>query len=224
MRQYRFLMGAQQKAMDAFLGEALVPALNRMGIATVGVFSLEVGPETPTTYLLLPATDVEMLLSVDARLADDAAFQKAGAAVWSAPAAQPMFTRVEGSLLRAFAGWPTLRVGNAKEPRIFQLRTYESPTYAAHVRKVEMFESGEFAIFEKTGLHPVFFSETLVGPRMPSLTYMLRFADQAELTANWAKFSADPDWKKLSTDARYAEPIVSNITNLILRPAAYSQI
>ena len=223
LRQYRLGNGPQTKLTDAFVSDALIPALNRLGIAPVGAFHLDVGPETPTLYLLLPATSVDLLATVDLRLVEDDSFLKAAEPFWNAPATQPAFVRVESSLLLAFAGWPALRIPQ-KSRRIFQLRTYESPTYAAHLRKVEMFHHGEFAIFERTGLHPVFFSQTVVGPRMPSLTYMLTFADQAELTANWAKFGADPEWKTLSTAPRYAEPIVSNITNLMLSPAAYSQI
>ncbi len=60
---------------------------------------------------------------------------------------------------------------------------------------------------------------------MPSLTYMLTFSGMAELESNWAAFSADPAWKKLSTSPRYAyESIVSNISNLILSPLSGSQI
>ena len=227
LRQYRLQMGPQTKLVDDFVSGALIPALNRLGIAPVGAFHLDVGPETPTLYLLLPATSCELLATVDLRLAGDAAFTKAAEPLLNASAVQPAFARVESSLLLAFEGWPTLRVPASAAQhgkRIFQLRTYESPTYAAHVRKVEMFHRGEFEIFERTGLHPVFFSQTLVGPRQPSLTYMLTFADQAELATNWARFVADPEWKKLSTAPRYADPIVSNITNLMLSPAEYSQI
>jgi hypothetical protein len=65
----------------------------------------------------------------------------------------------------------------------------------------------------------------LIGARMPSLTYMLTFANTAELTEKWAAFSADPAWKALShrpgnTDAE----IVSNISNLYLSPLSCSQI
>ena len=60
---------------------------------------------------------------------------------------------------------------------------------------------------------------------MPNLTYMLSFADMAELDAKWDVFRNDPDWKKLSADPRFAfEPIVTNITNLILSPLEASQI
>jgi hypothetical protein len=60
---------------------------------------------------------------------------------------------------------------------------------------------------------------------MPSLTYMLTFADTAELEAKWDVFRNDPAWKKLSADPRFAfDPIVMNIGNLMLSPLDCSQI
>lgn len=54
---------------------------------------------------------------------------------------------------------------------------------------------------------------------------MLSFPDLAELNAKWKAFSSDPDWKKLTSSPKFNyEAIVSNITNLILNPASYSQI
>jgi hypothetical protein len=42
---------------------------------------------------------------------------------------------------------------------------------------------------------------------------------------NWRTFVSDPEWKKLSTTPGYTDPeIVCNISNLFLRPTAYSQI
>ncbi len=65
----------------------------------------------------------------------------------------------------------------------------------------------------------------LIGSRMPALTYMLSFANTAELEANWDKFRNDPDWKKLSADPRFAfDSIVSNITNIVLSPLSCSQV
>jgi len=90
---------------------------------------------------------------------------------------------------------------------------------------VEMFHSGEFEIFLKDGLRPVFFGDTLAGSRMPNLTYMLSFSGMAELEAKWDVFRTDPAWKKLSSSPRYAfDSIVSNISNLILSPLSCSQI
>jgi hypothetical protein len=95
----------------------------------------------------------------------------------------------------------------------------------AHERKVEMFHHGEFDIFKKSGCEAVFYSQTVIGPRMPSLTYMLAFKDLAALDAGWAAFTSDPDWKKLRDSPRYAtDTIVGNITNLVMTPTPYSQI
>ena len=88
-----------------------------------------------------------------------------------------------------------------------------------------MFNEGEIAIFTRTGLTTVFFADTLIGTRMPSLTYMLTFPDLAELTKSWSTFGADPAWKELSHRPGYTDPeIVSNISNLYLSPLSCSQI
>jgi hypothetical protein len=132
---------------------------------------------------------------------------------------------VESWLLAAFAGWPRATPPAAKSKRIFQLRTYESPSNGEHVRKVEMFHAGEFEVFKAAGFHPVFFADTLVGSHMPSLTYMLSVGDLTELDAKWNAFRNAPAWKTLSADARFAfDPIVSNISNLLLSPLDCSQI
>ncbi|HSZ15845.1 MAG TPA: NIPSNAP family protein [Terracidiphilus sp.] len=228
VRRYMLESGPQSKLTETYLSDALIPAVSKLGMGPVGAFRLDFGPETPVYYVLIPGPDAAALAEVDLHLAEDAEFLKAADPFWSAPAAAPAFQRVEYSLLAAFQGWPKLTPppGTAtKAKRIFQLRTYESPSYKDHVVKVKMFHSGEFDIFAKAGMHMVFFGDTLIGSRMPNLTYMLSFADSAELDAKWDVFRNDPNWKKLSADPQFAfEPIVSNITNLLLSPLNASQI
>ncbi|MDQ2834275.1 MAG: NIPSNAP family protein [Acidobacteriota bacterium] len=228
IRKYHLQNGPQNKLTDAYLASALIPALNRLGIGPIGAFHLDIGPETPTLYLLMPSSNLETLATAQHHLAHDEKFMQAAEPFWNAPATAPPFQRVESSLHIAFEGHPklTLPASTASHAkRIFQLRTYESPSPAAHVRKVEMFHHGEFEIFQNAGCNPVFYSDTLIGPRMPNLTYMLSFTDLADLTARWSAFAADPAWIKLKSSPRYAyEEIVSNITNLILSPTPYSQI
>ena len=228
LRRYRLRSGPQTKLTESYFSDAMIPALARMGMGPVGAFQLDFGPETPVFYLLIPGPAAGVLAEVDLRLAEDAAFMKAAEPFWNSTAASPAFERVESSLLAAFAGWPKITpppARAAKGKRIFQLRTYESPSYGEHVRKVEMFHSGEFGIFVKAGCKPVFFGDTLVGSRLPNLTYMLSFTDQAELESGWTTFRSDPDWKRLSASPRYAyDQIVTNITNLILSPLSCSEI
>jgi hypothetical protein len=224
LRKYVLQTGPQLTLAQNYFEHALIPALNRMAMAPVGAFKLDIGPETPTYYLLIPAASVEALVMLDLRLADDAEFMKSSSAFWGAPASAPAFVRVESWLMSAFAGWPNL-VAPKGEKRIFQLRTYESATSAGHVRKVQMFNEAEIGIFVRTGLTPVFFGDMLVGSRMPSLTYMLTFADVADLNTKWNVFVNDPAWKELSRRPEYADAeIVSNISNLYLSPLGCSQV
>jgi hypothetical protein len=179
-------------------------------------------------YLLIPSPSVESLVTAELQLAKDEEFMKAAAPFWNAPATSPPFMRIESSLMIAFEGWPRLVVPPVTAQhgkRVFQLRTYESPTNQDHVRKVEMFHNGEFEIFQRAGFWQVFFGDTLIGPRLPQLTYMLSFPDLAEMDPKWDAFSSDPQWKKLSGLPRYSfEPTVSDVSNLVLRPASFSQI
>ncbi|HVG38767.1 MAG TPA: NIPSNAP family protein, partial [Pyrinomonadaceae bacterium] len=61
--------------------------------------------------------------------------------------------------------------------------------------------------------------------QLPNLTYMLTFENMAAHDRNWGAFVSDPEWKKLSATPGYTDPeIVTNISNVFLRPTPYSQI
>jgi len=228
LRCFKMQSGDQPKLAHKYFAEALIPALNRQGMKTIGAFDLYLGPETPTIYLLIPSTSVEALVTSELKLAHDDEYLKAAEPFDAAPAKEPAFGRVESSLMIAFEGYPKLTVPpvTAKNgARVFQLRTYESPSLRDHRRKVEMFNSGEFDIFAKAGFWNVFFGDTLIGARLPNLTYMVSFPDLTELDAKWKAFGDNPDWKKLTSETRFSfESIVSNIDNYILHPTGYSQI
>ena len=74
--------------------------------------------------------------------------------------------------------------------RVFQLRTYESPSAKTGLKKIEMFnDAGEIRIFREVGLNPVFFGQTLIGSKMPNLTYMLGFKSMDEQKAAWGRLA-----------------------------------
>jgi hypothetical protein len=109
--------------------------------------------------------------------------------------------------------------------RVFELRTYESHSRKAHRKKVEMFNRGEIGIFRQAGFAPVFFGQTLIGSRLPNLTYMLASENMTTHDKHWGAFRDDPEWKKLSSMPEYKDSeIVCNISNVFLRPTGYSQI
>lgn len=154
LRVYYVLRGRQHNAFSEFLQKAWLPAMNRMGIAPIGVFEVMVGPENPSIHLLIPLKSLETLASMEALLAADAEFQTIGASVINAPSTDPAYVRAESSLMVAFEALPHLQTpsfGKGQAGRFFELRTYESHSKKANRKKIEMFNTSEIAIFHRTG-------------------------------------------------------------------------
>jgi len=225
LRRYEIETPEQKAGFDKFLAEAAIPALNRLGIKPVGVFYPE--KDLSPIYVLLPHKSLMSFATLTQVLSEDQEFLQTGAAFVDAPADKPAYKSLETQIMMAFEGMPQLETPVTDEGRVFQLRTYESPSERNGLKKIEMFNTAEIAIFRKVGLHPVFFGQTLAGIKMPNLTYMLAFKDMEEQQANWKKFGADPDWQKLRAMPEYMDKAVlrqKGITNLILKPAPYSQM
>lgn len=223
LRTLVFADAARRDAYDGFLRDAAVPAWNRMGIQPVGIFPWGDAPAA-NLFVILPHPSLESALSADQRILDDASFLKAGAAVLEAPFANPALVRYERSLLRAFASMPRLVAPVEGPDRVYQLRIYQSHTAAKHLKKVAMFEAGgEIEIFRRVGLNPVFFSQALFDTRLPNVTYMVAFQDQAALEKSWDAFRADPAWLALRDAPEYKDTVLT-ISNFILKPTAASQM
>jgi len=226
LRRYHLLPGVKQRAFVAFVGDVAIPAMNRAGVARVGAFTVVYGENAPSLLLVLAHQTLDTVVSLRERLAGDAEYTRAGAAILDAPLSDPAFVRVESSLLRAFEAMPATEPAasaGTTAARICELRTYESHSDRAALNKLKMFNAGEIPIFRRAGLAPVFFGETLVGAKMPSLTYMLTFADMTARDRAWSAFSKDPDWKALSADTQYRDN-VSAISDIILQPTPFSQL
>lgn len=229
LRILRLQRGPMVARAEKYLAEALIPAMGRLGAGPIGVFNVAVGPQSPSLFVLVTHPSAESAVTASSKLIDDPHYREAAADFMKAPPTDPPYLNIEAQLLAAASFMPALEVpaGVAKkEPRLFELRTYRSHSKAAARKKLEMFgPGGELAIFRKAGLAPVFFGETLYGPLMPSLTYMVVFPDDAGRQKAWSAFGGDPDWHKLSTTPGYTDPeIVADISNLLLRPTSYSQI
>lgn len=230
LRRYRLRRGPGQGIVDTYLRTAALPAWQRAGVGPIGVFSVMIGADSPSLYVLLVHKTLDSIATLPERLAADAEYETAAAPYVNAEATAPAFVRIESSIMRPFETVPKLELpfggGEAgRRSRIFEIRTYESHSEKASKKKIEMFNTGEIAIFRRAGLRPVFFGETLVGDRMPNLTYMLVYEDMAARDKYWSAFSADPEWRKLSSTPGFTDPeIVMSISNTYLRPTGYSQI
>lgn len=209
-----------------YLESGLAPALARAGAKLAGAFSNIIGPDGPYYVTLTQYASLGEMQDVLAKIAADEAHHSALEKLSSGTGLP--FVRVESSLLRSFDGMPAPAIPASREkrpPRIFELRTYESQTFLTLARKVGMFNNGEMQIFERLGMRPVFFGETLVGPRQPNLNYMLSYDDLDARDKLWHAFGTDPEWKKLSTEPQLRDAeIVANISNAILRPLTFSPI
>jgi hypothetical protein len=219
-------MEEQPKRLADYLEKGFGPALERAGAKLAGALTNFIGADGPyyttiTEFRSLAAMG-ETLNAMRADQAHKNELQKL-----STGQGLP-FVRVESSLLRCFDAMPAVLLDNSAPPassRIFELRTYESQTFATLPRKVDMFNHGEMQIFQRIGMRPVFFGETIVGPKQPNLMYMLSFNDWDARDRLWKEFSSDPDWKKLSGPAEMKDPqIVSNISNVLLKPLPFSAL
>jgi hypothetical protein len=225
LRGYTLKDKDQQKLVEDYFSDALIPAFIRAGGGRVGVFT-ELKPEGQTAlFALLPYNSYEDFELMQEKLAMDKVYLQSADAYLNAPAIDPAYTRISSSLLKSFVHMPKMQVPE-KKPRIFELRRYEHATEGAGQKKLEMFnDAGEIDIFKRLGFRPVFFGETLVGEQRPNLIYMLTFDDMAAHDAHWGAFGNDTEWLKLKANPDYADAkLVSNITSIMLTPAACSLI
>jgi hypothetical protein len=223
---YYMRSGPQVDRTTKYLSDAYLPAAGRAGVKISGFFSPVIGERSPFILSLAVYSSASAIETASMHLAEDKEFQKG----WDDYniIGDPAYTRMETALLRAFDGIPQLIVPptDAKRAaRTFELRTYESPNEKAARRKMKMFEDGEAGVFRRLGMSPVFFGQRIFGQNMPSLTYMLAFDDLASRERLWKDFGADAEWRKLRAQPGLSDAeIVSNISNEILRPLAFSDI
>ena len=225
--RYHLHLGSRQGLVAQYYRDVAIPALNKAGINNIGVFNVKHGINHPTLHVIIPHPTPESLVTLNDRLLEDKNFVEAGSSFLQAPTNEMAFVSMEKTILRAFSYLPEIQVPTQKKdnkPRIFQVRTYESPSLTAAKRKIHMFnEGGEIEIFKNTGLQPILFGETIAGNNMPNLVYMLAFDDFDAMNKNWDVFRNDPAWKKLSADTFYADT-VTRINDWIWTPAPFSQI
>jgi hypothetical protein len=112
-----------------------------------------------------------------------------------------------------------------KSPRYFELRIYHSPTPRQLRMLHERFAGPEIQIFHRSGVHPILYADTIIGPDMPNLTYLIPFGTLAEREKAWDAFGADPQWAKVRAESIARGGQIVNYNNISLwRAAAFSPI
>jgi len=227
MTVYHFTSSAQEKILDNYFQNALLPSLHRIGIKQVGVFKSWANDTAvdKVMYVFMPLKSLEMLITLPEKLRGDAAFQTAAADYVNCPHNNPAYARIETILLQAFPLAPQMQLPTlqgAKKDRVYELRSYESATEKKFENKVEMFNQGdEIGLFKRLNFNAIFYSSVLAGSKMPNLMYMTSFENKADRDEHWKIFGNDPYWKKLSAMPEYQNN-VSHIDITFLYPAEYS--
>jgi hypothetical protein len=229
LRTYTFKTSEQQGLTEKYLESALLPALHRANIKTVGVFK---PLETDSTFgktliVLIPFRSLDEFEKLDATLEKDKQYLADGKAYIDAPYDNPPYVRMEKILLKAFSEMPQIGKPDLKTPvaeRVYELRSYEGHTEKIYRNKVQMFNAGdEVGLFKRLGFNAVFYGEVLAGSTMPNLMYMTTFENQASRDAHWKAFVDDPQWKKLVAMPEYQNNVSKNVTRFF-RPTGYSDI
>ena len=207
--------------LKKYYSEAVIPFLEKRG-AKVGAFSEYSMQEPPKVYILHAHKSPEDYWTALQEMKTDPTFLKASKSYSDLPPSQPVFERYETLLMEAFASIPQMKMPSENRG-LFELRIYESYNEDAFRRKVKMFDDEELPLFEKVGLHPVFFGELFAGSYMPALVYMLWFKDMAEREKNWAKFRDSDEWNTMRVKEEYADT-VSKVRKIFLVPLDFSQV
>lgn len=217
---------AQLKQVNDYLENDYLPALHRFNVKNIGVFT-PISNDTASVklvYVLIPFKSEEEWLKIDQNLLKDVTYATAAKDFLAASADEAPYERMESILLEAFEAQQKLLLPTTKNAdRVFELRSYESPTENLLAKKMAMFNKDEISIFKRLGFNPVFYGRVLSGSHMPNLMYMPIFNSVEERNAQWKVFSSDAKWKEISSDPANENKVsVSHIDSILMHGTSYS--
>ncbi len=226
LRIYKTFDFEKQKAIEAYLESALMPALQRQGLDRIGAFTNMDDENDHNVYMLIPFADMTAFSAMNEKLTGDETYQKNAKEYFDRKLKDPTFTRIESRLMKAFQAMPKMELPKQSVnggPRIFELRLYESHTEKHAALKVDMFNQGETQLMRDVKMGPVFFGETLIGPDVPNLVYMLSADSRESHKEHWQAFLKSDEWNRMKKLEKYKDT-VSKIKNWFLKPTRYSQL
>jgi NIPSNAP protein len=220
----RLESGGQMGRLTTWFEKRAFPVLQKHKVGPVGLFTTQVGPVIPSLVGILPFPSFTEMSATWERISSDPEWL---AAENELEAGEPAYYRRDSALLRATAFSPPLAATASGTPahKIYELRIYESPTSRQLSYLHDRFAGGEIDIFHKSGIHPVLYADTIVGPNMPNMAYLIPFENLQAREAAWAAFGSNPDWQKIRDESiKHGGEIVRNITNMFFSPVAFSML
>lgn len=224
LEQYFLEQGSQVTRIHDFFSKWLVPAMDRVHKGPKIFLEAVMAPHMPQVIAILPLESCEQIWSVSKALFADKDFARA-ADQWEA--GEPAYISASASLLEAAPYSPELSVPEkpAASPRIFELRTYHSPTYRQHKALHERFAGPEIKIFHRVGVHPILYASTILGQNRPNLTYVIPFDNLAAREKAWNAFAADEEWVRVRKDSIERSGQITDVIQISLyRATPYSPV
>ena len=218
---YHCSTAKQIENIDLYLKKTFLPYLHQNGIEKVGVFA-PLDNDTASDkklYVWVPFKNIQKLDELDKTIeALDPMGSPAIIHLENADGSLP-YTRIEKIISKAFKFQPQYETKSTltkSSSRIYEYRSYESPTENLHLRKVHMFnEGGEVTLFAQLNFNAIFYSKVIAGSNMPNLIYMTSFNSMEDRNAHWDRFDEAPLWKKISTAPEYLNSVNRNETVLM---------
>ena len=225
IRIYRVFDFEKQNQLEAWMQDALLPALERLDIKNVGVFRNLGDLNDHSQFMVLPFESLEQFATLNLKLAEDKVFTEDSKEWFGQEMKDPVYNRVDSWITQAFDSIPKMELpAHIKNPdRVYELRLYESHNMDSARRKVKMFDDGETQLMRDVKLGPVFFGRTLAGPDSPNLIYLLGAESAEAHKAHWKAFLAAPKWAEIKDLPEYANT-VSKIQKWVLKPTAFSKL
>lgn len=217
-----------EDTVDKYLEQALLPALERMKLGPIGVFSPADNDtnDLNAIFVVIPFNNADEVARQKLQLQQDQEYLSAAKDYLSRGPKDPPYQRISSELLAAMACMPELKVPEGtleNKDRVYELRLYESANERLGDLKVDMFNNGEVPIFLDSGITPIFIGQALIGPQTPNLTYLTVYPDDESRLKAWTAFRQHPDWQVLKGVEKY-KGTVSKIDKYILKPKSYSRM
>jgi hypothetical protein len=124
-----------------------------------------------------------------------------------------------GALLQPFS---VLRAQG--DHRVFELRTYTAPEGKLGALETR-FRDHTRRIFDKHGMTSVGYWVPQDAPlSQNTLIYILAHPSREAAKKNWAEFTADPEWQKVSAESQRDGRIVTKVDSVFMDPTDFSGI
>jgi len=217
-------MGAQGDRLLAWLEKSAMPVLKRHIEGPIGVFSVAVGPHIPAYVVISSYANLAAYEASGDNLFADADWI---ASINALEADGPGSFREDFTLLHALPFSPLLKASQPGDPahRVFELRTYEASTRRQLEMMHQRFHPQEIEVFSQSGIFPILYGDTYVGPNQPNMVYLTPFESLAHREKAWDAFRTNPDWGKIADEwMKKSGELARNISITLLAPTGFSMI